>query len=243
MPKLSDYIHEALEKGIEKEEIVSALQKKGYSLGEINNAFRVQDSEIEVEIKESSLGYFNKIKLLFLSPNDFFEKVRDRGIGKAITLLLVVCLLFGVALVLLSFAFRIIASSGGTSMYSFGLFNYLGLGFFMPMVYTILILFGSFIYAGLAHLLAKMMGGKGRTIDSYNAVAYSLIPGVILAIVPLVGMLSFIYSVVLTTFGLSKYHKVSKGKAAFAAICPAIIPIILILLIVLYIFMVSRRYF
>jgi hypothetical protein len=62
-------------------------------------------------------------------------------------------------------------------------------------------------------------------------------------IVPYIGFLGSIYSVVLMVFGVSTYHKVSKGKAVFPVLLPAIIGFILLVgFIAFLIYSLSRAF-
>ena len=87
------------------------------------------------------------------------------------------------------------------------------------------------------------MKGSGSYTDTYNVIAYSLVPYAILSIVPLIGFLSFIYSIILMTIGFAKYHNISKGKAVTAAIIPLVIVLVLLIILAIFIFFSLSRSF
>jgi len=63
----------------------------------------------------------------------------------------------------------------------------------------------------------------------------------ILSVVPMVGFLAIIYSIILMIIGLSKVHNLSKGKAALACLLPAVLVIGLLIGLAIMIF--SRGFF
>ena len=234
MPSLSDYISLALNKGIEEEEIEETLLKKGYSQREINNAFdsiRPRKSQIDNENNTTaSLNYFEKIKFLFSTPKEFFNVVREPNIGRAIGLYFVISLIvLGVSFGF-SFILRGVYYSSLTNFFTGGFYSV-----FFAIVYILLFSF-TFIYAGISYAIIKGFKGEGSYVDTYNACTYSLVPGILLSIIPLAGFLSLIYSIVIMTFGFSRYHSISSGKAVTAVMIPILIPLVLFVFLVFFLF-------
>lgn len=235
MSELSDFILKAIEKGYTKDELSQKLLERGYTKKEIYSAFQSTESKsIGIEGKESSINYWEKIKLLFSKPVGFFEVVREPTIGKSIILyLMVLAVVFAIGFGISMLFSRIFYVNRFISLSSlFGL-GYGSAGLF-SIVFYILYFASSFVYAGISHLIIKWSGGNGKYLDTYNVCAYSLIPFVILTIIPLIGYLSFIYSIILMTFGFSSYHKISKGRAVTAALVPIILAIALLGILIFY---------
>lgn len=235
MSGLADYVAEAVERGFSNEEITLALQKKGYTKSEIAQAMQAfMPSSLGTRVSQTSstisLKPLDKIKLLFSHPNVFFSSVREPTLKYAFLLYLVVGLLSVVVQVGVSYGFFGILSGG-----SYSIFSLSSLSFYLAPVFFIFSLGLTFVYAGIAHLVIRGFKGVGGYISTYNACTYSLVPFLMLSIIPLVGWLSFIYSLVLMVFGLSAYHGISKGKAVFAVLLPVIITLVLLGLFIFYI--------
>lgn len=99
---------------------------------------------------------------------------------------------------------------------------------------------GVFAYAGFSHILLRSMKGEGNFSDTFNAIAYAGLPATIISIIPVVGWFSWIYAIVLATFGFSQDHKVSKGRAVLSAIVPLAVLIIILIVFLIWLFMSLR---
>ena len=104
-----------------------------------------------------------------------------------------------------------------------GLFNYFYFMPAMPFVSLIMLFLLTFVYSGLIHVLIIAFKGKEKYSGSYNVFTYSLIPYLILSVLPLVGFFAIVYSIVLMIIGLSKVHNISKGKAVLACLLPGVL--------------------
>jgi len=235
---ISKIISDAKERGYSKNEIVSLLIKKGYSKEEISQALGTKKSSYK---SQESISYTDKFKLLFSSPSGFFQSFKEDSIIESMKLYIFVLLIifsiqYGLSLILSSFFRDIFGLS-----YIFGIF---GIGFYIS--YFIASFIGTFIYAGIAHLTLILFKGEdsiGNYTDTYNVITYSLIPTIIiLSLIPIIGFLSFIYSIILITFGLSIYHKISKGKAVVAALMPIILAVIFIVLLLFFLISAFRGF-
>lgn len=233
MALLKEVVQRALDKGISKSELVPELLKKGYMKKEIDEAFGVlKEVKKQNERGREELDYFEKIKYLFSNPKGFFENVRDEGIGKSLTMYTVM----GLIVVLFSMGISFIFSRSAFGYLGvFSLFGFYGFGgLFYFIILLVIGIAETFVYSGISHIMAKGLGGEGSYIDSYNAVSYSLIPSLFFLVIPFIGWLGIIYSVVLMSFGLSEYHGIPKGKAVWAALLPLIIAFVLFALFVMF---------
>lgn len=229
--ELGDVIEQAKRKGFTKKEINSLLLNRGYSQAEIDKELypgRSGSKGFGVG-SGGAKGYFDnieKFKMLFSDPQGFFGKVREPNIGGSILLFVIVSLLVG----LVSFGFQfILARSLFGSRFGF---SYFGIGFSFLITGVTM----TFVFSGIVHTVVKIFHGKGSYVDSYNIVTYSLVPAAVLSLIPIIGILSFIYSIVLMTFGISIVHKIDKGKAVVAALMPMILLIGLVGFLVLWFF-------
>jgi len=242
MSSLIDYISEALRRGYSKKELNLILLDKGYSQKEIGSAFKELEPKQEIEVRDSKINYLDKIKLIFSSPNNFFSSIREPGIKDSFLLFLYAGLIAAALGIGLSYLF---------SAFSFGSLGLLGMTGFGYRMYSSIfsfVLLGAvlaslFIYTGVVHFTARLMGGKGNYTDTFNACAYGLIPFLIITIIPLIGVVSIIYSIVLMTIGLEKYHGIPKAKAAISVILPFAVIIILLIVLIFYLIFALRGIF
>jgi len=170
-------------------------------------------------------GFWDKIKYIFSDPNLFFQKVKSEdGIKNSLLMYAIIGAFFSVISYAFSFGmlysalpFMNMRSGGYGSLGGFG-FVMLGVGIIM-----------TFAYSGLIHVIMIAFKSEGSYKDSYNAYTYSMIPFLILSVVPMVGFFSIIYSFILMIIGTSNVHNVSKGKAALACLLPAVLVIGLVI--------------
>ncbi len=235
MASLKDYTRVAQERGISKKEITDTLLDKGYSRNEISEAFseKIISKRDTKQFKE--ISYLEKIKLLFSNPTGFFDEVREDNIKKSLFLIVITYLVYilfsiGISLILRPF-FGPLNPLFFLSGSSYSYLSYI----IYAVLFTIAIL-GTFVYSGICHLTLKLMGHDLNYSQTYNVITYSLIPSVILSIIPLVGLFSFIYSIILMVFGFSSYYNISKGKAVVVVLLPLIIIFGLVIIFILWLF-------
>ncbi len=105
------------------------------------------------------------------------------------------------------------------------------------IVFVVALIF-QFLFAGIYHLIAKALGGKGRFKTLYYTLSLAAAPIYILAIfgfIPCLGIVILlalgIYSLYLMTIAIQKTHKLSLGRSiAVWGIPLAIILIILVII-------------
>ncbi len=234
MPSLKEFIAQAMEQGYTKEDLIPELIKKGYSRQEIAEAFSPHPASRKQNGTEI-LPVIEKIKLLFSHPTQFLQEVNENTIKPALiayTLTALSAAILGIALIFIIGGF-----------FLRGFFPLFGIGFIFPLILFVFSVAGTFVYAGLSHSMIKLVKGKGTFTQTYNACTYSLIPAAILAIIPYIGWLSIIYSIVLMTFGFSEYHNISKGKAVVAALTPIILAFLILGFLILYLLFSFARIF
>ena len=237
---LKEVVKEARDKGLIDKDIEKSLLNKGYGKNEIDSAFgrsvvkkpikNLPQSILEKRQGTSELTrpFMQKLKLLFSSPKEFFEKIHEKGIGKAVGAYFMVA---GI----MSLIFIGIYSIFLLGFNNFGSFSFYNLISIIYVLFIYLFLFGAmFLVAGIVHLTAKLFKGTGSYSDSFNLSIYSFIPAMILILIPIVGFLSLIYTLILTTFGVMKYHGLTGGKAFTAAFAPIILIVVFVFLFILY---------
>ena len=169
--------------------------------------------------KNVDFGFWDKIKYIFSDPNLFFDRVKsEKGIKNSLLMYAIVALFFSV----INFALQFGLTGRGPMIFGH-LISFSYLIATSPFANLTLGLIIAFAFSGLIHALIKAFKGKGTYSNSFNIYAYSMIPYLVLSVIPLIGFFAIIYSFILMIIGLSKVHDVSKGKAAVACLLPAIV--------------------
>lgn len=83
--------------------------------------------------------------------------------------------------------------------------NAVGTIIFWVIVKFLLVLAGSFILSGIFHLTLKLLNGQGGYEDTYKVFAYSLIPLFLIGLIPWVGPLGLLYTLVLLIKGCQSF--------------------------------------
>ena len=208
---IKEKISEAKSRGLSKKEIKQWLLKKGFTESYIDEHLHTKPTKLS----DKHLEPIEKIKLL-INPQEFFRQVHEPTITNALAMYAIIAVL--VAIIFAGFSF-IMSGFESTS-------------FFIIIPFFIASIIGTFLYTIISHVTLKIMKGRGSFTDSYNVVTYSLIPALLLSLIPFIGILAYAYSILLMTIGLSYNHNISKGKAVISALMPFIL---LFLLVVFFI--------
>lgn len=192
---------------------------------------------------DTEFGFWDKMKYFFSSdPDSFFEKLKlEQGIKNSLLTYAIVGTFLSVMSYVFLFGMRGLEAEIHGGLYSeFNIF-YLA----MPLIIFGIGLIITFAYSGLIHALIIAFKGEGTYSSSYNVYTYSMIPFLILSVVPFVGSLAIIYSIFLMIIGLSKLHNISKGKAALACLLPGVLFIAVLFIgsLVMSLFMLSSYEF
>ncbi|MBS3099233.1 YIP1 family protein [Candidatus Pacearchaeota archaeon] len=223
MPSLKEYVEKAKKKSLTRKDLAQKLLQKGYTQSEIEEAF----SDGKQIHENESLPLGEKIKGLF-QPATFFQSFREKTISKSFIMYAVSLFIFNVVALLTVYA---------GSLFFFSRPLPLGDSFFYTTIGAFLIgIIGLGIYSGITHLVIILTKHEGNFKDTHNVVAYSLVPAIIISIIPYVGWISIIYSIILMTYGLSYYHNISKGKALLAVLSPLILLVVLLGFLVIFFF-------
>ena len=98
-----------------------------------------------------------------------------------------------------------------------------------PLVFLFVIV-GNLVYLWLGSALfyatSRIFGGKGKMLDSFNAVAISLLPLLLLGWVSLLNVFAWIYSLSLLVYGFSLKQKFSLARAAASIALPIILVLV-----------------
>ncbi|MBN1645800.1 YIP1 family protein [Candidatus Woesearchaeota archaeon] len=122
-----------------------------------------------------------------------------------------------------------------------GLFSVFGsLGIVLGMFPVLIIL--SFFCPLLIKGAVKIGKAKGSYADSFKAWNYSTLPALVISLIPVAGYLAWIYSIVLTVFGVRTLHKTSTELAVWAVLAPFFIIIFIPVVFLIFIIIMFVRY-
>jgi hypothetical protein len=165
------------------------------------------------EVIADPFGFFNKVpkEKWYKKPTLFFLKTT------ALSLLLNILfmLLFTSSELLNDPSFQSLFASIGSGI----------LTLIIIALFPFIILFSwgmLFLVVGLIHLFIKLVGGKSDYNATFKLTCYSYAPS-LLSFVPVLGIIAYIYSVVLQVIGTHKLHNITLGKSALAILLPIII--------------------
>lgn len=161
----------------------------------------------------------------------------EKGIKNALLTFTIVGFFADIISYGMSYGMRFITPYRGLFGFPFEYFSLFGLGFFgiFPLMGFLISLLISFIYSGLVHAIIVAFKGEGTYLGTYRVYAYSMVPFLLLNLIPFIGFLSIIYSFILMIIGVSKLHNISKGKSALACLLPLIFIIgFFVLFVIIY---------
>lgn len=183
------------------------------------------------------MGLFEKIKKVTFSPSQFFEKIKkERGIGSAFVYLAILSLIYLIFLIFITSIFHFPLDLRELP-YEIQEITTLPTTIVVILIFVFFYVFGlamSFVSAGIIHLLAKLLKGKGDYSATYKACIYGATPTYLLGWIPFVGWIPTLYSIYLTMKGISKLHTVSMIRAFVIVF---VIPLILLFILLVGIFL------
>ncbi len=185
------------------------------------------------------MDFINKLKIVLFQPTSFFAHLKkEQGVKTAFLYFLVV------SFIGIFFAFLI---SPFYTPFITSLANLLGNKVAVPTFSQRVVasffnfLFGlglSFVGAALLHLWILIFGGRAPYSKTYQLSVYSSTPTFLLGWIPVLGLFSVIYNLVLLIIGTQQIHGLSKKKVLLMYLIPFALLLVFLLLLmglVLYI--------
>jgi len=175
-------------------------------------------------------GFFNAfietLSMVLIRPAEAFGIMkREGGLGEP----LIYALIGGCVGGIVSFVFSLGFQSLGlfTDRHNSGLAAMAGLGIGSAMIILlpVFIVIGLFIGSALVHLCLMIVGGANQSFETtFRVLAFSHGSAGPLQIIPLCGgLISGVWAVVCTCFGLARAHETDTGRAVLAVFLPLIV--------------------
>lgn len=157
---------------------------------------------------------------LLTEPNAFFPQMRiTGGLQNPIVYLVIGLLVAGVASTMYSFV--VPGSMGGFGAMRLGVGSGAGSIIMVPLFGLV----GSFIGAGIFHIVLSLLGGAKQPFEAtYRVVAYVGGTTALFNLIPICGgLIGGIYGLYLYIIGLANVHETDTTKAAIAVLTPAVL--------------------
>ena len=167
------------------------------------------------------MEYIYKAVDFLKSPEKSFDSVKGKKIGEAFKFVLIVAVIFAVlngvvAGLMLSYT-PILAATLPLIVISVIVVSYIGIIIFLT------------IWGLWLHLWAYIFGARRGLEQTIKAVYYGNSPVYLLGWIPVILIISSIWSLVLQGIGLKKLQGMNTGKAASAMVIAIIIPLVIAL--------------
>lgn len=184
------------------------------------------------------LSIVARVKGFLFSPSLTFDASKDDTLGDAFTYFLIILAIYAIlAAIIVTVAFSLIARM----LESFNLPLAMPLGAAMgPVVGVALFItaliggiIGVFVWGFWLHLWVFLLGGRNGVVQTLKAVIYGSTPYLILGWIPLINVITVIWTLIVEVIGLRKLHGFSTGKAVLAMLLAIIVPAILISMLIL----------
>jgi len=110
---------------------------------------------------------------------------------------------------------------------------------FDPVIFALLAVVGAFaglfISGSLTHLFVRAFGGRKGYANTIKAFVYGDTPFLLFGWIPFVGMLFWIWALVLNIIGIRQLHEISTGRAVGAVLLSIVALVIIGVLIGLFV--------
>ena len=175
----------------------------------------------------------DKLKIVLFQPTSFFAHLKkEQGVKAAFTYFAV----FSFIGILLAFLVAPISAPWQVSLAKlFGkqiITPTLGRRILSSLLNFIIGLGLSFVGAALLHIWIKLCGGRAPYAKTYQLSIYSTTPSYIFGWIPVLGLFSVIYNLVLLIIGTQQVHSLSKKRVLLMYLIPFVILLVLLLVIV-----------
>lgn len=97
------------------------------------------------------------------------------------------------------------------------------------IVMFIMQILGSFVCTGVLHVWALLFGGKAKYAKSYQLYVYAKAPQLLFSWIPVVGVVAWIYSLILLIIGTQHVHDIKKSTAVLMFVIPFAVILVLAL--------------
>ena len=175
-------------------------------------------------------GFFNAfietLVMVLTRPAEAFGIMkREGGLGEPLIYALIGGCVGGIASFLFSLGFQSLGLFTDRHDSGLAAMAGLGIGSAMIILLPVFIVIGLFIGSAIVHLCLMIVGGANQSFEAtFRVLAFSHGSAGPLQIIPLCGgLISGVWAVVCTCFGLARAHETDTGRAVLAVFLPLIV--------------------
>ncbi len=180
------------------------------------------------------MEFVEKVKGLLTSPSDTFDALKEDTLSDVVKYYVVIVAIYSALLAtLLLIAFSFVSSI----LEPLGMLADVGVAgailFFVMSLITLLL--GGFLGGAILHIFVYIVGGREGIAQTIKAVMYGSTPGLLFGWIPLVGLFTGIWSLILEIIGIRQLHGLTTGRAILAFVIP-ILGMVLVSVIAAFVF-------
>lgn len=172
-----------------------------------------------------SFAFMDRLKGFLTQPVETFQKVRDEEFMKGFFPYYVVLL------VIYAILSTIVFAALGTMALSVvpGMAGLGALGAVVLFVAAIVGgIIGLFIGGIILHIFVYLVGGRKGYMQTVKALMFAATPNFLLGWIPIISIISSIWSLILVILGIRELHQISMGKAILAVVLLIIVVVIIV---------------
>lgn len=178
------------------------------------------------------LSIVARVKGFLFSPSLTFDASKDDTLGDAFTYFLIILAIYAIlAAIIVTAAFSLYAGIMAAFGLPMAVGPAVGLAFFIAVFIGGII--GVFVWGFWLHLWVFLLGGRNGAVQTLKTVIYGSTPYLILGWIPLINVITVIWTLIVEVIGLRKLHGFSTGKTVLAMLLAIIVPAILLSMLLL----------
>jgi len=171
-------------------------------------------------------AFIQTLSMVLTRPTEAFSIMkRDGGFGEPLIYALIGGCVGGIVSFLFSLGFQSLGVFTDRHNNGLAAMAGMGIGSAMIILLPVLIVIGLFIGSAVVHLCLMMVGGANQSFETtFRVLAFSHGSAGPLQIIPLCGgLISGVWAVVCTCFGLARAHETDTGRAVLAVFLPLVV--------------------
>ena len=181
-------------------------------------------------MEHRGLSFGGKVKGFLGAPLNTFSNVQTEPLGSALKYFTIWVVIFTILRTVIFYTverrvFQTFWNLLGLSDAALYLYR------FDPVIFALLAVVGAFgslfISGSLTHLFVRAFGGRKGYGNTMKAFAYGETPVLLFGWIPFVGMLLWIWTLVLDIVGIRQLHEISTGRAVGAVLLGIVILVII----------------
>jgi hypothetical protein len=172
-----------------------------------------------------------------LNPVETFRNTRGDDLGEAIKYYAVILAVYAVLTGLMA----MVGFGASVDIPGFaGAFGTIGIGTAIGIIIATFVgeIIGLLVISLIIHVLVALLIGGNGIEATVRALAYASTPSMLFGWIPFIGLLAFVWTVILSVIGIRECHETTTGRAAVAVILPVVALAVLFVLVIAAIFAV-----